>query len=99
MVPGVAVVDVRKLFANPYVDPALRTLRGTDPAVATVIETAPGFREAYRRLRGRVEKAIEAGAEVVYVGCTGGHHRSVYLAERLGRELGAVVVHRDIDKP
>jgi len=35
---------------------------------------------------------------VVYLGCTGGHHRSVYLADRLAKELGVSVEHRDYDK-
>ena len=97
--PGALVIDVREcgFGRNPYHDPALRGLRGDDPRVALDVEQTPGFDVTYAALKARV--AAYPGD--VYLGCTGGHHRSVYLADRLGRELGVPVAHRDYfrDKP
>lgn len=84
------VIDVRRcLPKNPYHNRALRALRGDDDAVIRELERTPGFELAYHRIRDRV--AEHAGP--VYIGCTGGHHRSVYVANRLARELGVAVLH------
>jgi UPF0042 nucleotide-binding protein len=96
MTPGVVVVDVRNRFRNPFHNPALRNLRGTDPAVQEDVMKTPDFKARYEHLR---RKVTTLGTEIAYIGCTGGHHRSVFLAEKLGRELGVPVEHRDIDKP
>lgn len=93
--PGVIVVDVRQLFRNPYRDRTLRYKTGTDPAVQAEVMKTPEFRAKYAHLKA---VATAPGAEVVYIGCHGGHHRSVFLAERLGQELGIPVEHRDIDR-
>src|SRR5213592_2478593 len=87
------VIDVRDcgFGRNPYHNPALRSLRGDDPRVAADVEQTPSFDDAYASLKARV--AAYPGD--VWLGCTGGHHRSVYLADRLGRELGIPVGHRD----
>ena len=94
-VPGVVVVDVRTLLRNPHRDRKLRSLRGTDPAVQEEIQNQPGFPGKYRYVRAQV---TAPGTEVAYIGCFGGRHRSVFLAERLGRELGVPVEHRDIER-
>jgi len=94
--PGVVVIDIRKMFRNPYHDPNLRHLRGIDQEVQRDIMSTPDFAAKYAHLKQRV---MTPGTEVVYIGCTGGHHRSVFLAERLGKELGVQVEHRDIEKP
>jgi UPF0042 nucleotide-binding protein len=90
----VEVIDVRRyLSRNPYRIKGLRYLRGTDPAVAHDIESAPGFMQSYQTLLSRV---ASSKAEVVCLGCTAGHHRSVYMADRIARELGIKAFHRDI---
>ena len=94
-VPGVVVVDVRTLLRNPHRDRKLRYLRGTDPAVQAEIERSPEFAAKYRYVRAQV---TAPGTDVAYIGCFGGRHRSVFLAERLGRELGVPVEHRDIER-
>lgn len=94
--PGVVVIDVRKKFRNPYHDKKLRAGRGTDPDVQADIRKTPDFRAKYQHLKDEV---TVPGIEIAYIGCTGGHHRSVYLAELLGKELGVDVEHRDIAKP
>lgn len=93
--PGVVVVDVRPLFRNPHHDRSLRSLNGTDPKVQADVMKTPEFTAKYRYLQAQ---ATAPGTEVVYIGCHGGRHRSVFLAERLGQELGVPVEHRDIEK-
>jgi UPF0042 nucleotide-binding protein len=102
--------DVRYL-PNPHFVPELRPRTGLDPAVAGyVLERYEG-----QELLGELEQLLvpllpryaREGKVVltVAVGCTGGRHRSVAIAEALGkrlRERGApgevVVSHRDIDR-
>jgi len=96
VVPGVVVVDVRGMFRNPFHDKTLRHLRGTDKAVQEDILQTPDFAAKYKHIRERI---TVPGTETAYIGCTGGHHRSVFLAELLGKELGVPVEHRDVDKP
>lgn len=87
------VMDVRRyLTKNPFHDKALRQLRGDNEEVARDIENAPDFEKSYKHIKVQVSKALERGGDV-YLGCTGGHHRSVYLADRLGKELGVEVIH------
>jgi RNase adapter protein RapZ len=91
---GVLVIDVRKAFdRNPYRDKSLRYKRGTDLDVQKDILKTPNFNKSYAQLKEKVEDFDG----VVYLGCTGGHHRSVYLALRLSEELKIPVLHRDID--
>lgn len=86
------VIDVRLHFnRNPHRDRTLRHLRGDDPRIEADILKTPGFEASYAALKARV--AAHPGP--VWLGCTGGRHRSVYLACRLGRELGVPVQHRD----
>ena len=93
--PGVVVVDVRQLFRNPYRDRYLRSLSGLHVAVQADVEKTPEFKAKYRYVQAQV---TAPGTEVAYIGCHGGKHRSVFLAERLGQELGIPVEHRDIDR-
>lgn len=95
VVAGIVVVDIRKMFRNPYHDRALRYKRGTDVEVQADILKTPRFQVLYEELKKRV---TVPGTEVAYIGCSGGHHRSVFLAELLGKELNVPVEHRDFDK-
>jgi RNase adaptor protein for sRNA GlmZ degradation len=103
------VFDVRFLD-NPYYDPALRPLTGLDPAVQASIARDPVFEEFFSNLTRLVEPLLprydrEGKAYLtIAVGCTGGRHRSVYVAERLGAWLNghghaATVAHRDVFRP
>lgn len=94
-VPGVVVVDVRPLFQNPYRHVHLRTKTGRDAAVQAVIVESPDFTAKYHYVKTQV---TVPGTKVAYIGCHGGKHRSVFLAERLATELGIPVEHRDIEK-
>ena len=92
---GILVIDVRKSFdRNPYRDKTLRYMRGTDLAVQKDILKTPNFDKSYKVLKQKVESFDG----VVYLGCTGGHHRSVYLAQRLSEELNIPVHHRDFNR-
>lgn len=87
------VIDVRKKFNNPFHNKKIRHLRGDNPLVEDDILKTPDFNEKYQSIKQQVE--VHKGP--VFIGCTGGHHRSVYLADRLGKELGVVVMHINYD--
>ena len=99
--------DVRCL-PNPHFVPALRRRTGRDRAVAAFLERDPSTLEFIERLeeylRFVVPHYVAEGKSylTVAIGCTGGRHRSVMIAERLRRALAGVggvrvrVRHRDI---
>jgi UPF0042 nucleotide-binding protein len=101
------VLDVRFLD-NPYFVPALKHLPGTDPAVVKFVLDLPETKEFMARTNSLLSyvmpKYEREGKSylTVAVGCTGGRHRSVVLADVLARELEPVagqpieVVHRDV---
>ena len=102
------VVDVRFL-RNPHYVAALRPLTGHDGEVGRFIEADPDFAPFFERLcqwlaplLPRYEREGKSYLTIAF-GCTGGRHRSVYLAERLSawlREDGRTVAvgHRDLDR-
>ena len=104
------VFDVRCL-PNPYFVPALRRRTGRDRAIVTFMERDPSTREFMDRLqeylRYVIPHYIAEGKSylTIAIGCTGGRHRSVMIAERLRRALGEVggarvrVRHRDVRRP
>lgn len=100
------VFDVRFL-ANPHWDPALRSRTGLDDAVQAYVEADPdfpGFMERLTAWLGPLLPRYDREGKsylTVAVGCTGGKHRSVFIAETLAawiadRGFNAGVVHRDI---
>jgi UPF0042 nucleotide-binding protein len=101
------VFDVRCL-PNPYFVPGLRRRTGRDRAVAAFMERDASTREFMDRLEDYVRYVvpyyINEGKSylTVAVGCTGGRHRSVMIAERLRRALADTagvrvrVRHRDV---
>ena len=84
--------DVRCL-PNPYYDPALRALTGRDQAVIDFLEADPLVERMYQDIHGFITRWLPEFIRdnrsylTVAIGCTGGQHRSVYLAERLVQEL------------
>ncbi len=103
------LVDVRFLV-NPYYEPGLRGLSGRDPEVVEfILKALPDAKEFLRKQKDLFEFIIPlyegTGKTQIHiaVGCTGGRHRSVavaeWFAEHLGRSGHACVIrHRDIDK-
>lgn len=84
--------DVRFLHNPNYVD-TLRPLTGADPEVAKYIETDPSTAPFLDRLNEMMDFLMprfmaEGKSQVtIGVGCTGGKHRSVYVARRLYEHL------------
>ncbi len=102
------VFDVRFL-PNPHFVPRLRPFSGKDARVARYIRSFPQTGEFLRRIESLlgylIPHYIREGKSylTVALGCTGGRHRSVALAEVIRRSLqhkgySAKVVHRDLDK-
>lgn len=84
------ILDIReRITRNPYHDERLKYLKGDNGEVITYIEEGLDTELAYLRIRYLAKECKGA----FYVGCTGGHHRSVYIANRLGKDLGVEVVH------
>jgi len=99
------VFDVRCL-PNPHWEPRLRDLSGRDPPVIEFLEAAPLVHDMTAQLRAFLDswlprfEADQRSYLTVAVGCTGGHHRSVYIVERLASHLSSqgrhvLVTHRD----
>lgn len=102
------VFDVRFL-RNPYYEAHLRPLTGADTAVADYITADPDFGIFFSNVTGLLQPLLPRyHAEgksylTIAIGCTGGRHRSVLIAERLAGWLQrhnqrAHVHHRDLDK-
>jgi UPF0042 nucleotide-binding protein len=98
--------DVRFL-ANPHYIDDLRPLTGLAPAVAAFVEQDADFAGFFQRLEDFVQPLLPRYAAegrhylTIAIGCTGGRHRSVVVAEKLAARLastGAMVQvnHRDI---
>jgi RNase adapter protein RapZ len=102
--------DVRFL-PNPHYEAELRELTGLDDPVIDYVESSDGIAEFYERLTPLLDYLLPAYERegkshlTVGIGCTGGRHRSVVIAEHLARiyaprgDLLIEVVHRDVDKP
>ncbi len=108
--PGDAdlVMDVRFL-PNPYYDDGLRDLDGTDAAVKDFVLERKETQEFVRRWSGMLKFLVphyigEGRSHLaIALGCTGGRHRSVVLAEETARilrdrGLAVTVNHRDIGR-
>jgi UPF0042 nucleotide-binding protein len=102
------VVDVRFL-PNPNFVPALKRFTGLDPGVRDFVlrdRTTRGFLRRMSDLLHFLLPLYRKEGKAYFtlgVGCTGGRHRSVAVAEALGDLLGkgegaAVVVHRDLSR-
>jgi UPF0042 nucleotide-binding protein len=103
------VFDVRFL-PNPHFVPKFRPLTGRDPRVARYIRSFPQAERFLNRvtdlLRFLLPHYIREGKSylTIALGCTGGRHRSVAMAESVARALGrggqaVKVLHRDIERP
>lgn len=109
-VPSIAdyLIDVRYL-PNPFYFPEMYQLTGLDEKVITFLEQFPETSETINKLvdfaKFIQDKYSESGRFEAYfcIGCTGGQHRSVYVAQKLydilkadGREVS--ITHRDLER-
>jgi UPF0042 nucleotide-binding protein len=93
-IPGDAdfVFDVRSL-PNPYWDHALRSLTGRDSAVIAYLSSYASVRGMITDLIAFLEKRVGEFSQAnrsyltIAIGCTGGQHRSVYIAEQLAEHF------------
>jgi RNase adapter protein RapZ len=101
------VFDVRFL-ANPHYVPDLRPRDGRDPEVGAFVAGDPGFAPFFQSLTGLIGPLLPRYERegksylTVAIGCTGGKHRSVHVAERLAEWLksaGTPVTLRHRDLP
>jgi UPF0042 nucleotide-binding protein len=101
------VFDVRFL-PNPNYVPGCKNLSGKHPKVIRYVRSFPQTGEFIGRISDLLIYLLPHYARegksylTISIGCTGGHHRSVMIAEAVGRNLAAAgantkVVHRDID--
>lgn len=102
------VFDVRCL-PNPYWKPELREQSGKDEAVRDYLASQADVEEMYQDIHAYLLKWLPRFAAsnrayvTIAIGCTGGHHRSVYIAERLGAALkpalkNVQIRHRDLSE-
>jgi UPF0042 nucleotide-binding protein len=100
------VMDVRFL-KNPHWDKDLKPLTGQDKAVGDYINTDENFDPFLTHFKAMIEPLLPRYAHegksylTIAIGCTGGHHRSVYTVEKLSQWLGELSItthtqHRDI---
>ena len=102
------VLDVRFL-PNPYWIDELRPLPGTEPKVRGYVESQRAYGEFMERLRALLEYVVPGYVAegksylTLAIGCTGGRHRSVVVADELerwfaGQGLDVRAKHRDLDR-
>jgi UPF0042 nucleotide-binding protein len=100
------VFDVRCL-PNPHWEPTLRKLTGRDAATVAWLERHPDVDRMFREIQQFLEHWLpefhrqDRAYLTVAIGCTGGQHRSVYLAEKLGAAFkgrfdNSAVRHREL---
>lgn len=100
------VFDARCL-PNPHWEPNLRSLTGRDPAVRAFLEKIPETSRYLQAIQSFLETWIPQFQKqnrsylTIAIGCTGGQHRSVFLAEQLGKSLQqspypVLVRHREL---
>jgi len=102
------VFDVRFLN-NPHYDPDLRPLSGLNQAVGAFIAADEGFDTFFDNLTRLLEPLLDRYTKegksylTIAIGCTGGRHRSVFVADKLTRWLDGKarhlqLRHRDLDQ-
>ena len=106
---GVDLVFDLRFLRNPHWDPALRHLTGQDTAVAQYVADDARFADFSARLKDLVLSLLPAYREEgkthlsVALGCTGGQHRSVAVAEWLAKTLAEAgwrvsTRHRELER-
>ena len=105
--PAADLVFDMRFLDNPHWVPELREQTGLDAPVGKHVESDPAFGSAFARIRDLLVELLPRYAAQgktyvnVAVGCTGGRHRSVYMAEKLAAALrdagfAPTVLHRNL---
>jgi UPF0042 nucleotide-binding protein len=99
------VFDVRVL-PNPYYDVILRPLTGLDQPVIDFLSALPEVNEMIDDIAGFLTKWMQSFKNdnrsylTVAIGCTGGQHRSVFIAQTLAKRFGGadsvILRHREM---
>ena len=100
------VFDARAI-PNPYWQEALRQLTGQDTLVKQYLDSEERCAVFYERLRAFISGVVtdfnqcDRSYMTIAIGCTGGQHRSVYLADKIHKDLleafpHALIRHRDL---
>lgn len=99
-------MDLRHHFRDPHVDPSLRELTASDPAVMDAVYATPGV----LRLAASIALAAQAyghgpqpGPVTVAIGCAGGRHRAPAIADKVAyhleiRGVPVTLTHRDMHR-
>lgn len=96
--------DLRNHFRDPHVDPEFRELTGTDDRVIDRVLDTPGVHSLINSILCAAFAYLEADKPLtIAIGCAGGRHRSVVIANEVatGLEYDGVHVattHRDISR-
>ncbi|OAB61034.1 hypothetical protein AY599_24610 [Leptolyngbya valderiana BDU 20041] len=101
------VFDARCL-PNPHWEPELRARTGLDPEVDEYLSANPRVQAFRKDVLEFLQRWLPALAEdqrsllTVGIGCTGGQHRSVWLANQLGEALreegqSVIIAHRELE--
>ncbi|OZM69914.1 hypothetical protein CFN78_28230, partial [Amycolatopsis antarctica] len=104
------VVDVRELLRDPHVDPGMRQLTGRDEVVRDRVLATPGAAELVEHVAAATLTLARVADQRlrlvrVSVGCAGGRHRSVVLADAIAERVAltddrsVAVVHYDLARP
>ena len=107
MPPVADLVFDMRFLDNPHWDPELRDLTGLDEGVGGHVEKDPAFASAFERIRDLLLELLPRyaaqGKRYVNIafGCTGGRHRSVFVAEKIAEALreggfSPTVLHRNL---
>lgn len=107
MPPVADLVFDMRFLDNPHWVPRLRPLTGKDPEVGEHIRQDPAFAEAFERIRDLIVMLLpryqEQGKAYMHIafGCTGGRHRSVFVAEQIAAALrdsgfSPTLLHRNL---
>lgn len=102
------VFDVRFLW-NPHYDPELKPLTGQNPKIQKRLSAEDGYKTFFADLTQMLENLLPRYQEegksyfTIAIGCTGGRHRSVFVAEKLYEWLGSNghstgIKHRDLER-
>lgn len=106
---GVDMVFDGRFLRNPYWQPALRAGDGRDPGVAEYVQGDPLFAPFFERVHELARMLLPAYLSegkahfAIGFGCSGGQHRSVALAEMLGKALAkdgwqVSIRHRELER-